>query len=258
MILNSRFNFKTSSETGSNIITEVEEFVVNFILPIILLGVAVGIFALYVSPTYKKLPMLKLDVEAKTQEVEVLQAKVNQLTALEQNKDLVVADLVKMSWALEERDKVPELTRQIRLMSDDSRVVFKSLDYANANKDQLVSVPVDSGSSSALTPDPELYREEKVNVDIEVKGFTSVIDFLRTAENSIRLFKVESIKISTFNQVNKADVVMASPYLNPAFSTYSQSAAPIDLTDPAYRSFMERLDTFKNYAREIDAALPKI
>ncbi len=255
MILTNKLHVKTNSETGMQIIGEIEEFVVNFILPIILLAVAVGIFALYVSPTHKKLPAMKTEVETKTSEVTVLQAKVDQLTALEQNKELVLGDLVKMSWALEERDKVPELTEQVRLMSADSKVVFKSLDYANANKGDIVSVVA---PTDALTPDPELYREEKVNVDVEVKDFTSAIAFLKTAENSIRLFKVESLKISTLNQANKADIVMASPYLNPAFSTYSQSAAPIDLKNSAYRSFMERLDTFKNYAKDIDATLPKI
>lgn len=258
MILTNKLHVRTGSETGLNIITQVEEFVVNFILPIVLLAIAVGIFGLYVSPTHKKLPMLQTDVGTKASEVTVLQAKVDQLTALQIDRDLVVSDLVKMSWALEERDKVPELTRQVRLMSEDSKVIFKSLSYANANKGQIVALPGSSDPASALTPDPELYREEKVNVDIEVGDFTSAIAFLRTAENSIRLFKVESLKISTQNLTNKVDIVMASPYLNPAFSTYSQSAAPIDLKNPAYRSFMERLDTFKNYAKDIDATLPKI
>lgn len=255
MILTNKLHVKTTGESGMQIVGEIEEFIVNFILPIILLAVAVGIFAMYVSPTHKKMPELKTQVDAKTQEVTVLRAKVDQLLALQENKDLIMGDLVKMSWALEERDKVPELTEQVRLMSKDSSVTFKSLDYANANKGQIVDV---SSPSSALTPDPELYREEKVNVAVEVKDFASAIAFLKTTETSIRLFKVESLKISTLNQANKADVVMASPYLNPAFSAYSQTAAPINLKDPAYRSFMEKLDTFKNYAQGIDATLPKI
>lgn len=258
MILTSKLNAKIGSETSLNIITGIEEFLVNFIMPIILLGIAIGVLALYVLPTHKKLPVLKTDVEAKSQEVEVLQAKVNQLTTLEQNKDLVVSDLVKMSWALEERDKVPELTRQVRLMSNDSNVVFKTLGYQNVNKDRMVNVTADSVSGSALTPDPELYREEKVNVGIESVDLASTIDFLKTTENSIRLFRVERVKITAFDRVYKVDIVMTSPYLNPAFSTYSQSAAPIDLNNSVYRSFMERLDTFRNYASEIDATLPKI
>lgn len=255
MILTNKIHIKTTGETGMQIVGEIEEFVVNFILPIILLAITVGIFMLYVSPTHKKMPTLETEVETKTSEVTVLQAKVDQLTALELNKDLVLGDLVKMSWALEERDKVPELTEQVRLMSIDSSVIFKSLDYVNINKGDLISVTTPTDS---LTPDPELYREEKVNVDLEVNDFTSAIAFLKTAENSIRLFRVESLKISTLNQANKAGIVMASPYLNPAFSSYSQSAAPINLTDASYRSFMERLDTFKNYAKDIDATLPKI
>lgn len=257
MILLDRIN-KKATDAGPDkgkLVSNVEEFVVNFILPILLLAAAIGIFALYVSPARQELPKLKSEATAKEQEVKILQAKVAQLTTLEFNRDLVLADLVKLSWALEERDKVPELTEQVRLMSADSGVQFKSLSYANADRGELTAIPVPSVS---LTPDPELYREEKVNTSLEMPDYLSVIKFLTTTEQSIRLLKVESLKLSTLNQVNMADIVMVSPYLNPAFSAYSQTAAPINLTDAVYRSFMERLETFKNYAQEIDATLPKI
>lgn len=255
MILTNKLHITTGGEKGMNIIGEIEEFLINFIMPILLLVATIAIFALYVLPTHKSLPDLKSQLEAVQQEVNVLQAKVAQLTALQENRELVMADLVKLSWALEERDKVPELTEQVRLMSKDSGVAFKSLDYANANKNQIVSL---TPQTDGLTPDPELYREEEVNVDIDVKDFASAVAFLKSSETSIRLFRVESLKLSAQNQVTKADLVMASPYLNPAFSTYSQSAAPIDLKNPAYRLFMGRLDTFKNYAKDIDATLPKL
>ncbi len=255
MILSNKIHIRTSGEGGVQVVGEIEEFVVNFILPIILLTVAVGIFVFYASPMRKKLPELASQVESKTQEVTVLQAKIDQLTKLQQNKDLVIGDLVKMSWALEERDKVPELTEQVRLMSKDASVVFKSLGYENTNKGGGINV---NSPSSSLTPDPELYREEKVSVGVEIPDFTSTVAFLKIAETSIRLFKVESLKVSALNQIYKADLVMVSPYLNPAFSAYSQTAAPIDLKNPSYRSFMERLDVFKNYAKGIDATLPKI
>lgn len=253
MILTNKVHLKTGS--SMQIVAEVEEFFINFILPIILLAVSVAIFVLFVSPARKELPELKLQLNTKNEEIKVLQAKVDQLSALQTNKDLVVNDLVKMSWALEERDKVPELSQQVRVMSADSKVKFSSLDYANANKSEASTVVT---PSSSLTPDPELYREEKVTVIVEVKDIPSVVEFLKTTENSIRLFKVENLRISTRTDGNSADLIMVSPYLNPAFSAYSETAAPINLTDPAYRQFMNRLDTFKNYAKDIDATLPKI
>ena len=174
---------------------------------------------------------------------------------LQENKDLVVGDLVKMSWALEERDKVPELSEQVRLMSKDAGVTFSSLDYSSANRgnSSQVSSPV-----SAITPDPELYREEKVNVSVSSANLIELTGFLKTTENSIRLFKVETLRISTREKVRDASLVMSSPYLNPSFSNYSQSSAPINLKDGTYRGFMTDLDKFSNYAQKIDATLPKI
>lgn len=254
MILTDKVNLEVN-EKSHRYFTGIEEFLVNFIVPIVVVVISIGLFVLYILPTAKKLPVLKEQIGAKTQELVVLQAKVDQLSYLQQNKNLVIQDLVKMSWALEERDKVPELTEQVRVMSKDSAVAFVSLNYDNANKGELSAV---AAPSTSLTPDPELYREEKVNVTVGINSVSSIVSFLRTTENSIRLFKVESLRISTREQGNTAALVMASPYLNPAFSTYSETSAPINLTDSAYRGFMERLDTFKNYAQTIDATLPRI
>lgn len=253
MMLLNKLNFNKDSHTNTQVGMVVEELL-NFVVPIILVALSVAGFALYISPTYKSLSVLKDEITTKTQEVAVLQAKVDQLKSLQENKGLVVSDLVKLSWALEERDKVPELSEQVRLMSKDAGVVFSSLDYSNANRGGSQA----SSPASATTPDPELYKEEKVNVSVNSANLIELTKFLKIAENSIRLFKVESLRISTREAVRDASLVMSSPYLNPSFSSYSQSSAPIDLKDGAYRSFMTNLDTFSNYAQKIDATLPKI
>jgi len=260
-----------SQEGASKFVGEIEEFVVNFILPIAIVIVSIGILVFYAIPAYKRVPTLKSEAKNKGQEVSALRAKVDQLTLLEENKELAVEDLVKMSWALEERDKVPELTEQVMLMSKDAGVVFKSLDYTNANKDE--AIPMEASNVESLeqtystTPDPQLYREEKVNVGLEAKDFSSIINFLKVSESSVRLFKVESLKVDLaekseqndkVSEASKVDLVMVSPYLNPVFSAYSRNVAPIDLKDSAYRQFMDKLDGFKNYAKEVDSNLPKI
>lgn len=255
MILTNKVKIIASNTEGMKVISELEELVVNFILPIVLLVISVGISVFYISPVHKKLPDLESELDSKVQENTILQAKVEQLTALQQDKELVLSDLVKMSWALEERDKVPELTQQVRLMSADSKVNFVSLVYDNANKGESV---VQVMPEASLTPDPQLYRDEKINISINFDGNNSIVDFLRATETSIRLLRVESLQISTINQENKANLIMTSPYLNPVFSTYSETAAPISLTDSAYRGFMGNLDNFRNYAKEIDSTLPKI
>ncbi len=255
MIMNKRFHITFVGEKGKSFKGQIEEFLVNFVMPIVFLVITVAIFAFYVLPTHSKLPELNGRLEVAQHEVSVLQAKVAQLTTLQENWELVMSDLLKLSWALEERDRVPELTEQIRLMSRDSGVVFRSLDYANASRNKIGNL---ASPSNSLEPDPELYREEEVDVSLEIDTFDSAVSFLKSSENSIRLFRVESLKLSTQNQTTKLDLVMASPYLNPAFSTYSHTATPIDLKNQAYRSFMERLDSFRNYAREVDATLPRM
>lgn len=229
--------------------------VLNFIAPIVLLGLSVAAIVLYVLPAYKVLPVLKEKLTKNINDVEALKAKVAQLTYLDENKDLVIGDLVKMSWAFEERDKVPELSEQVRKMCTDSGVTFSTLDYVNENKIEAgTEKPIDL----TITPDPALYREEKVSVTINAKDLTALVNFLKTAENSIRLFRVQGIGISSKDATYDVSFAMASPYLNPSFSAYSETAAPIDLANQSYRDFMVRLDTFKNYAKEIDSTLPKI
>jgi len=255
MILPNKLNFNDLGSHARNYAGPAVEALLNFVIPIILIALSLAAFMLYVLPTYKSLPGLNEEINTKTQEVSVLQAKVDQLKSLQENKDLVVSDLVKMSWALEERDKVPELSEQVRLMSKDAGVTFSSLGYTSVNRDSTAPV---STPSPGVTPDPELYREEKVNVSVNSANLPNLIKFLKIAESSIRLFKVESLRISTRETVRDASLVMSSPYLNPSFSSYSQTAAPIDLKDAGYRNFMNNLDKFSNYAQTIDATLPKI
>lgn len=258
MMLFGGLNIRSSEEKGMGLLVEVEEFVVNFILPIVLLLATFAIFAFYVVPAHKKLPTLKDNLDSLQKDVNVLQLKVSQLKNLEENKELLVSDLIKLSWALEERDKVPELTEQVRRMSADSSAIFRSLDYTNTNSSQIVSSASQANQANKEDTEvnPNLYREEKVDVDIDVKDFASAIVFLKSAESSIRLFRVESLRLASQGNFVRANLVMASPYLNPAFTNYSQTAVPIDLNNSGYRTFMERLDTFKNYAKDIDASLP--
>jgi hypothetical protein len=254
MMLLNKFNINVDSRAKAYA-GEATEALLNFAVPIVLVILSMALFFLYIFPTFKTFTPLNDEISAKTQEVSVLQAKVDQLKSLQINKDLVVGDLVKMSWALEERDKVPELSEQVRLMSKDANVVFSSLDYTSAGKSANTPAVV---ASSEVTPDPELYREEKVNASVNAANLEAITKFLRISESSIRLFKVESLRISTRESVRDTSLVMSSPYLNPSFSNYSQSAAPIDLKDKAYRDFMTNLDKFSNYAQKIDATLPKI
>ena len=257
MMFGGKLQLNVSEESNQNL-SEAREMVLNFLVPLLLLLISLGVLFFYDMPTHKLIPGLLEKLAQKTTDVAVLQDKVNQLKTLEASKALVIDDLVKMSWALEERDKVPELTQQVRLMSRDSGVVFSSLDYANSNRDSnyvLQLVP----SQEALELDPNLYKNEKVTVTVTSANYTGLINFLKISETSIRLFSVESLRISAREGANEVDLVMASPYLNTAFSAYSEtSALPIDLNNTTYRQFMQRLDTFTNYARTIDATLPKI
>jgi hypothetical protein len=248
--------FKSGASANTrNYAGEMVEALLNFLVPIILVALSVAAFVFYIAPTYKSLPTLREEISAKTQEVSVIQAKVDQLTSLQANRELVVSDLVKMSWALEERDRVPELSEQVRLMSKDAGVAFNSLSYSGTNKSIAAAV---KPPSDGITPDPELYRDEKVNVSINSPGLLELVKFLKISESSIRLFKIESLRISTREKNRDVAVIMSSPYLNPSFSSYSQNAASIDLKDSGYRDFMSNLDKFNNYAEKIDATLPKI
>ena len=93
MILTNKLHITTGGEKGMHIVGEIEEFLINFIMPILLLVATIAIFALYVLPTHKKLPDLKSQLETAQQEVNVLQAKVAQLTTLQENRELVMADI---------------------------------------------------------------------------------------------------------------------------------------------------------------------
>ena len=260
MIVIENLNVK-SEERARQVAAGFRDFIINFAIPLLFLIIIVGLAVFVITPVYKSLPDLAGQLESKTVEAVSLQAKVAQLEDLETNRGLVTEDLTKLSWALEERDKVPELSEQVRRMSTDAKVIFNSLSYTNKAED-LPAVPVAEASTEGQpispAPDPALYREEDVDVKIETADLQKLVDFLQVSENSIRLKKVGKIA-SSFNDTSyETSLLMASPYLNPGFSVYTQTSASIDLKDTKYRDFMGRLDEFTNYAQAIDATLPKL
>lgn len=243
-------------------VSDFKNFILNFAIPLFFLILIVVVSVFVISPTYSSIPALESEISTKEIQLESLRAKVSQLEQLESNRSLMIQDLTKLSWALEERDKVPELSEQVRLMSEDSDISFESLSYTNLaqNTAQVLSPNPVSSSNQDISPnpDPNLYREEKVDVKVSSANMDKFIGFLKTAENSIRLFRIEKFSSSLRDNSYDSSLLMASPYLNPGFKSYSDTSAVIDLNDVMYRDFMDRLDTFTNYAKEIDATLPKL
>lgn len=247
----------------NSIFAKLEETIVNFILPIVLVLASLGLLNFYVIPSNRKLPDLKSQLNAKNSENSLLRSKLDQLKILKENEALMIEDSAKISWLLDEKSSAPQLTRQVVLMSNDANTLFRSLDYSNAGSKSRISnvgaVGLDSSSSGLASPSlDDLYREESMNVVLESSSVEDFVRFLNISENSIRLIKVNSINLVSNKGVVRSNINISSPYLNPNFSSYLQTASPIDLKDPSYRSFLGRLDSFRNYAREINSSMSDI
>lgn len=240
--------------------TQIEELVVNFILPLLLVFVSLGLLNFYVRPSTGKISDIKNEIAIKNSQNFLLNAKLSQLKNLKENESLMIKDLSKMSWILDERSNAPRFTRQIVLMSNDANVVFKSLDYTSpvVTSPRVSVVGLSNVNESAQTGQAsleDLYREESVNVVLESSSVEDFVKFLDISENSIKLIKVNNINLTLNRDVIRTNINMSSPYLNPSFKSYLQTASPIDLNDTSYRSFLSKMDGFRNYAEEISLSV---
>lgn len=242
-------NKKVESLIGS-VLPGLAKLGVEFVFPMLMLSLVVVILWFYLIPTNKKIASLEVEIGNKKNQADLLRAKAAQLSLLKENRDLVFGDLEKISWVLNEGSKVPELTKQVVLMSKDAGLELKGLDYSNQNFAQISY----QSSQSSENSDTSVYKEDKLNVSIEGKNFMEIVNFLNIAENSIRLFRFDSFNIVIGDEIAKINAVMVSPYLNVSDQSpfHYQNSVPIDLNDADYRMFMDGLNNFRNYAKDVD------
>ena len=109
---------------------------VNFVVPIISLGITVILFVSVIYPSYKEIPTLKDDLQRKESLSTQLETKLKNLKRLVDFKSAVDEDEKLISDTLVSEPQVPQLLTQIDIIARENGLTLNKLSYSITESDE--------------------------------------------------------------------------------------------------------------------------
>ncbi|MBI2620607.1 type 4a pilus biogenesis protein PilO [candidate division WWE3 bacterium] len=214
-----------------------KDTIVNFLVPLIALGVSALAGVLFVYPGIKQLAALKGEVKLKESLNSQLILKLEKLNTLLDFKETVDEDSGLVSRVLSSEAKVPELLTQIDIISKESGLEVTKLSY----------------SFGDAAPGEQKERTyESVTAVLGVKGnFTQLETFLNTLERSGRVVTVDSLRYALDTgegrEVLEVLIVLSSPYKFVNAAAVADDPIDLDITSEEFLSLIDKLKALKIY-----------
>lgn len=169
----------------------------RFIMPVILIGIAVVGFFMFTSPLYEDISVLRADVNAYDEAL-------NNSKALENERDKLTSkyntisreDLDRLQKLLPDNIDNIRLILEIEKIASPYGMVLKDIKYNAGGGDTTTAKggPVQGGSAEALTQKD--YRI--LNMEFSVAGtYSNFINFTKDLESNLRIVDVSSVVFSS-------------------------------------------------------------
>jgi len=243
MNLSSRTNFDAQTSA-------LKDTLVNFIIPLISLGATAFLVLVIFYPSYRALPKLKHDKEAKEVLNNTLESKRNTLKKLLDYMSVVDENSALVKDVLVEVAMVPELLTQIDMIATESGLEVTKMNYSFTD----LGVAPTANETEVSTATSSSYKV--VNVTMGAKGnMEQFTNFLRNLENSARLVDVESFRYSNDTSEESTGLVITFD-LNPLSRT--SQTANITIVDNVTRAMDLLTITCKKLSNKNKKTLEKI
>ncbi|EKD96338.1 MAG: hypothetical protein ACD_24C00087G0004 [uncultured bacterium] len=214
---------------------------VNFVVPIISLGITVILFVSVIYPSYKEIPTLKDDLQRKESLSTQLETKLKNLKRLVDFKSAVDEDEKLISDTLVSEPQVPQLLTQIDIIARENGLTLNKLSYSITESDE-------KNKEAAMS-------QKVLNVTVVLSALGShdqIINFFKTLESAARI-----VQIKTFRYEQSQDpetlgalgfsVVITSPYLYVQSNAVTDDPVDLDINDKEFIGTVNKVKKFKFY-----------
>lgn len=234
---NAGFSYELKKEKKSSIdidINAIKGAIINFIVPLICLGLTTAIFFIFLFPSYKAIPDLKIQLDEKNTLENQLKSKLSNLNRLVDFQSVVDENSSLVNKVLVSEAAVPALLTQIDNIAKNSGLQISKLNY--------------SFGSAANESGPY----DVVNVNLAVEGsFTQTVTFLKELENAARIINVDTVRYSIDSNEGalamSSDFVLVSPYLYVESTAVTDEPVDLDISSAKFQSLIARLKNMKYY-----------
>ena len=213
---------------------KVKNFLLNFLIPLVSLGLMLALVLLVLKPSYTSIPKLESDLSSKQNLSLQLTKKVDDLEFLVDYEQVLSEKSLLINEALISEPEIPELLAQVDQMVKESGMTVSRLNY------------------SAIKESPDEIEHSLVGVALGVKGSpTQLLSLLEIIEKASRLVLVEDFRYSLNKQEGSSfldvNFELLAPYLFVTSEAVTDESINIDISSPEFEELTDRLEVLKRY-----------
>ncbi len=239
-----------NKELTNEVSLQIKKTLVNFVAPLIALGITLALGALVIYPLINKIAATKIQIADNESKITNLQSKVAIINKLQDYNSVVTEDIGLVDTLLETSASVPRVLDETQKIAVESGITIDTLSFS------------DAGKAPVGTPDPNAAPVAEVPYNIVnvtfggAADYDKIITFLQNSENAARIINVGSFRFAvgtnTSVDSSKVDVLDATFSLESPYLTTQPVAAvdvpiTLDITNAKFVAFMNKLKGFKYY-----------
>ena len=215
---------------------KIKELLINFIVPLICLGVSVVLIFLIVLPSYNEMPKLKDELSKKNTLKQDLTKKSLLLKKLIDFKAMLDENSTLVDKVLVSEGNVPQLLDEVNQMATSSGLKVARLSYSYGDISEQ--------------KEGEKPPYNKVNVSLATEGsYDQVILLMQSIENAARVAYATGFRYSLEEESKNlyATFSIESPYLFVKSDAVTDDPLTLDITSPSFVDFINRIKGLKYY-----------
>lgn len=177
----------------------------RFILPTILIGVAITGFLMLVNPMYKEMTALKVQMASYNQALDNSKALENERDKLTKKySDINPENLDKLLKLLPDNVDNIRLILEIEKIASPYGMILKDVKYDIAKKEESNSAPVESGAISQLNNATANKDFGVWSLEFSTEGsYQNFLNFTRDLESNLRIVDISSIQFTAGEETSK-------------------------------------------------------
>lgn len=237
----------TETKSGLGIDVEgLKETMVNFIVPLVSLGIVAFLILVFALPIFKSLPELTATYKTNQDKIRSLESKVIKLKEIKKYQAVIDENSALVNKVLVSVEDVPRVSEQIRQISLNSGLTITRLNFSTSTG-PLPGSATPEGLEGVEVATPV------TRLSLGTDGvYGQIIAFMKSLEESAQLVTIDSFRFAKNNTSDTTGVLSLSfsleaPYLFVQSNAVTDDAVNLNLNDPDFARIMAELKEYRYY-----------
>ena len=216
---------------------------VNFIIPIICMGVSLVLFVVIIYPSFRNVPALQQKLRDTVTLRDQLKEKQAKLGRFIDFKDILEENSNLVDRVMPAEQNVPGLLDQLSQIASEVGLDVTKLSYS------LSDIDIRDETAPA-------YNVVLVSLGADA-NYQQMVSFMKAVENASRLVNISNFRFNSIS-LNDAETlsitfVLSAPYMKVQSSAVTDEPIPLDITSGDFASFINKVKTLRYFEKSGDS-----